>query len=211
MWNGRAHIVDKNPLSHEFGSERASEETKECSGACEWNKQGGARKWVSGTSEQANGRANGRANWRANGRANDAVFSASILYHNQSTHRSRFRFLLVAEVQTVHILRQIGGGKPTSSRCQRRFLLVRFLLGFLPSEKDKNTMVQKRKNTDKIAIKSFTAPRAREWASEMQTNQKTNGRVAQYLSLGSWLFWTIVKKGLRVRWGIEMQKILNST
>ena len=43
----------------------------------------------------------------------------------------------------------------------------------------------KKKNTDKIAIQSFTVPRAREWA-----NKWTDERVAQYFSLYSWLFWT---------------------
>ena len=73
-------------------------------------------------------------------------------------------------------------------------------------------MVENRKNTDKIAIQSFTVPRAREWAKRasaaegaseasspeqvnkwaVQANERTDERVAQYFSLYSWLFSTIV-------------------
>ena len=47
---------------------------------------------------------------------------------------------------------------------------------------------KKEKNTDKIAIQSFTVPRARDWA--VRANERTDERVAQYFSLYSWLFST---------------------
>ena len=65
------------------------------------------------------------------------------------------------------------------------------------------SMVQNRKNTEKIAIKSFTVPRTREWVNERANErakwivrskrtsercERTEERVAQYFCLDSWLF-----------------------
>ena len=66
------------------------------------------------------------------------------------------------------------------------------------------TMVEKRKkNTDKIAIQSFTVPRARE---------RTDERVAQYLHLDFGLFWpTVCREGEREEKEKKSQKANEAT
>ena len=51
--------TSKFTLSHDLGSERASEQTRERSGARERSEQCGANERVSGASERASGQANG--------------------------------------------------------------------------------------------------------------------------------------------------------
>ena len=81
------------------------------------------------------------------------------------------------------------------------------------------TMVQnKKKNTQKIVIQSFTVPQAWEWAKgaegaseasgpeqvnkwAVQANEQTDEQVAQYLNLYFWLFWpTLQVKNAFGRW-----------
>ena len=57
------------------------------------------------------------------------------------------------------------------------------------------------KNTDKIAIQSFSVPRARKWAKwAVRANERMDKQAAQYLSLSSCLFQTTVPQFFLCHW-----------
>ena len=114
----------------------------------------------------------------------------------------------------VHLLLVLDTAAKVREHRQTDFMRWR------PPKRRQDTMVQNRKkNTAKVAIYSFTLPRAWKWVSEqasewarrssqaqrstqakwasewvVQANKRMNERVAQYLRLDFWLFWTIVQE-----------------